>query len=105
MTSESYQCPASVLPFEYSGWDEKWYSPVCRGWFKDSLSAGNRGIISDPYMMAGFNNTIGITPCMPLLDGTGKEPIFKGALCQDILLTDQTKFFNQDVETKRFIFK
>ena len=52
MTSESYQCPASVLPFKYSAWDEKWYSPVCRGWFKDSFAAGNRGIISDPYMMA-----------------------------------------------------
>ena len=52
MTSESYKCPESMLPFEYSNWNEKWYSPVCRDWFKESMSAGNRGMISDPYMMA-----------------------------------------------------
>ena len=32
---KDYLCPASELPFEYSDWNEKWYSPVCRGWFKD----------------------------------------------------------------------
>ena len=77
-----------MLPFDYNNWNEKWYSPVCRGWFQESMSAGNRGIISDPYMMASQTNFYGITPCMPLLEGTDIEPRFKGALCQDIRLTD-----------------
>ena len=45
-------CPESSLPFSYTAWSSKWYSPVCRGWYKDSKKAGNKGIISDPYMMA-----------------------------------------------------
>ena len=68
LKSESYQCPASMLPFEYPNWNPKWYSPLCRGWYKASKLAGNRGIVSDPYMMAQVDHTeIGITPCMPIL--------------------------------------
>ena len=52
LRSQSYQCPASTLPFDYPDWNPKWYNPLCRGWYKASEKAGNRGIISDPYMMA-----------------------------------------------------
>ena len=56
--------------------------------------------------MAQIDNTLGITPCMPILEERQRYGSrFFGALCQDILLTDQTKYFNIDVETKRFIFK
>ena len=68
MSSKSYHCPASELPFSYPDWNPKWYSPLCRGWYKASKTAGNRGIISDPYMMAQVDNAIGITPCMPILE-------------------------------------
>lgn len=33
-----YSCPASEFPFEYKGWDPKWYSPLCRGWYKEQAS-------------------------------------------------------------------
>ena len=42
---------------------------------------------------------------MPILEGTGNKPRFFGALCHDIQLTDNTKYFDKNVETKRFIFK
>ena len=30
----SYECPASSLPISYPDWNEKWYSPLCRGWYR-----------------------------------------------------------------------
>ena len=39
MTSESYDCPESLLPIEYPNWNPKYYSPVCRDWYKDSKKA------------------------------------------------------------------
>ena len=29
-----YVCPESALPHSFPGWDPKWFSPVCRPWFK-----------------------------------------------------------------------
>ena len=40
----------------------------------------------------------------PILEQKDKLPRFFGSLCQDIQLTDDAKFFNKDIETKRFIF-
>ena len=105
MASESYNCPASLLPFEFENWNPKYYNPVCRDWFKDSEKAQDKGIISDPYLMAQGANLYGITPCMPILEQKGKQPRFFGALCIDMQLTDDAKFFNKEIETKRFIFK
>ena len=42
---------------------------------------------------------------MPILEGIDDNPRFFGALCIDMQLTDNTKFFTKNVETKRFIFK
>ena len=68
MASESYNCPASLLPFEFENQNPKYYNPVCRDWFKDSEKAQDKGIISDPYLMAQGDNLYGITPCMPILE-------------------------------------
>lgn len=94
------------MPFDYKDWNPKWYNPLCRGWYKDSVKAEDSGIVSDPYLMAQIDNTLGITPCMPILEERERYGSrFFGALCQDILLIDQTKYFNIDIETKQFIFK
>ena len=29
----NYTCSADELPVDYTDWNEKWYSPVCRNWF------------------------------------------------------------------------
>ena len=56
--------------------------------------------------MAQGDNLFGITPCMPILEDRQRYgPRLFGALCQDIQLTDDAKYFNKDIETKRFIFK
>ena len=34
--NKDYKCPKSSLPFDYLQWNSTWYSPVCRGWYKDS---------------------------------------------------------------------
>ena len=97
MSSKSYNCPSSEMPFDYENWNPKWYSPVCRDWYQDAEKAGNRGIISDPYMMAQRDgNEIGITACMPIQEqpDLDQEPEFFGAICTDNFLTDDIKFFN-----------
>ena len=68
MPQESYNCPASALPFEYEDWNPKFYNNMCRDWFKDSLNAYDKGIISDPYAMAAGVTLFGITTCMPILE-------------------------------------
>ena len=55
--------------------------------------------------MAQVDNVVGITPCTPILEQYRQTPRFFGALCQDIQLTDDAKYFNKEIETKRFIFK
>ena len=44
---------------------------------------------------------------MPIIEQSdlNQEPRFFGALCLDIYLTSDIKFFNKDIETKQFIFK
>ena len=85
MSSDSYNCPISALPFEHEAWNPKFYNPVCRDWFKDSVRAFDKGIISDPYSMAQGDNLYGITPCMPILEDRQRYgQRFFGALCQSI---------------------
>lgn len=52
MDDVDYSCPASELPFEYSDWNEKWYSPVCRDWFKEQRETLKHGTLSDLYLFA-----------------------------------------------------
>ena len=52
MASDTYHCPASSLPFETQYWNPKFFNSVCRTWFKIAKTAKNKGIISDPFMMA-----------------------------------------------------
>ena len=33
-----YVCDETAFPFEYDGWNNKWYSPLCRGWYKEQAS-------------------------------------------------------------------
>ena len=59
-------------------------------------------------MMAQVDHTeIGITPCMPILKQPDlkQDPRFFGAHCVDILLSCDIDHFQQDIETKSFIFK
>ena len=35
MTIDDYKCIEEDLPIEPPEWYDKWYSPVCRDWFKD----------------------------------------------------------------------
>ena len=32
--SPDYSCPVSEMPFEYDDWNPKWYSHLCRSWYK-----------------------------------------------------------------------
>ena len=48
----SYECPISMMPFDYKDWNPKWYNPLCRGWYQDAAKAEDSGIVSDPYLMA-----------------------------------------------------
>ena len=52
MKDPDYSCPATELPFSYPGWNEKWYSPVCRPWFKDQRDNISHGTLSDLYPFA-----------------------------------------------------
>ena len=60
MKSEDYNCPVENLPFDYSDWNSKWYSPVCRKWFKDQHENYDRGTLSDLYLFAHASK-VGIT--------------------------------------------
>ena len=66
MTTEGYSCPISELPFEYSDWNEKWYSPVCRDWFKKQRDDKYHCTLSDLYIFA-HGTQFGITECAPIL--------------------------------------
>ena len=54
--------------------------------------------------MAAGSSLFGITTCMPILEQKGQLQRFFGTLCQDITLTDNVKYFNKDIDTKRLIF-
>ena len=48
-----YNCLGSDLPITIPNWEEKWYSPVCRDWFKEQKAAPNHGTLSDIYTYTG----------------------------------------------------
>ena len=46
---ESYQCQAEDLPFTYPEWEEYWYSPVCRPWYKDQKMMPAHAVMTEIY--------------------------------------------------------
>ena len=52
MTNKDYQCEEEDLPISMPDWDSKWYSPVCRNWFKDQKDNHTHGTLSDLYTFA-----------------------------------------------------
>ena len=53
MTDKDYNCPKEELPITPPNWNEKWYSPVCRDWFKEQKATPNHGTLSDIYTYTG----------------------------------------------------
>lgn len=78
---QNYVCRASDLPHEFSNWNDKWYSPVCRGWYKEQEQKPKQNTLSDLYIFAN-GSIFGMTPCAPIYDFSRDE--FEAALCMDI---------------------
>jgi len=70
MGDPTYDCK---LP-EIKGWNNKYYNPVCRGWYAYQKKAYDknapRGIITDLYLFAGDPPGIGLTSCAPIQEFT-----------------------------------
>jgi hypothetical protein len=87
MVDPTYSCPKSETTLR-GEWNEKWYSPVCRGWYKQTKEnwdpVSKRGIITDLYLYAGVS-TLGLTLCAPISKYTyDGDASFGGAMCLDI---------------------
>ena len=85
LSSLSYSCPSSRLPYEFPGWDEhpKQYSPACRGWFQEQAERPNQNIYTSPYTFFSVVPKIGVSYCAPVRQQQGAAVKFKGAYCQD----------------------
>ena len=83
-TDVEYSCPAENIPFQYDNWNPKWYSTVCRNWFKGQRDLPSQNTMSDLYLFAS-TNILGLTNCAPILksDSSGKTE-FHGTICLDI---------------------
>ena len=75
------------MPFNYTGWDENWYSTLCRPWFKNQKNNKSQNTLSDIYTFAD-SGKFGLTPCAPILKqkeaGNFEDSEFYGALCLDM---------------------
>ena len=78
-----YFCPVDLLPYEYPDWNEKWYSPVCRGWYQEQFKKQDQNIITDLYIYAD-GIEYGVTTCAPILRKTESISEFFGAFCLDV---------------------
>ena len=88
MSSASYDCPVEVFQFEYPGWNNKWYNPLCRPWYKEQKVKFNQNTMGDLYRFSSAN-ILGISPCAPVFKRVSKtdqndSSNFFGALCMDI---------------------
>ena len=96
-----YTCEEAELPISPPEWDSKWYSPVCRDWFKDQKANPTHGTLSDVYMFA--QGDLGITQCSPIVkqDSEASEADFFGALCLDLNAVEMNEVFSKvDEEAK-----
>ena len=72
MDNPDYSCPVEELPISPADWNDKNYSPVCRGWFKDQKANPDHGTLSDLYTFAE-DGSLGLTQCAPIVNSTGSE--------------------------------
>ena len=49
MNNKGYDCPKENTPLDFATWNNKWYSPHCRPWYKNQKSHPNQGTLSDLY--------------------------------------------------------
>ena len=82
-----YSCPSENLPFADESWDSKYYSPLCRSWYKDQKNRPEQNTLSDLYLFAS-EPILGLTSCSPIVKQTAQKVMlqedFIGALCLDI---------------------
>lgn len=89
-----YSCPVEDLTHDYPNWHRKWYSPLCRPWYKEAKRQKSHNTLSDLYIQASADY-FGITPCAPILrqpdleleleaGSTIEDEDFYGAVCYDI---------------------
>ena len=81
-STPDYDCEFNELPFYYPGWDPKWYSPICRDWFKEQESHPTRNTLGEIYINSA--KEFGLTPCAPITSRDKGELKFEAALCTDI---------------------
>jgi hypothetical protein len=103
MSDPNYSCPREEIP----GWDPKFYSPICRGWYKDQAAAFSpdspRGILS--YLYLYMSGQIGATACAPInIDLPTGETIFGGASCIDIVPGGPISDYLDEKDTYYFIY-
>ena len=93
-----YKCFEEDLPIEPPEWDEKWYSPVCRDWFKDQRAAPTQGTLSDLYIYT--EGQLGLTQCAPIIqqESQSSDSNFIGALCLDLEAVESNKVFGRTEE-------
>ena len=71
------------MGYDYDNWQSKWYSPVCRDWFKQQNDNPDHTIVTDLYTFTdGFE---GITLCAPVLNHLSTDDKFFGAMCIDLM--------------------
>jgi len=85
----NYNCTKENGAPDIAGWNEKYYSPVCREWYNDTKTEfeahpeAPRGIMTNLYTFAG-EPVIGLTSCAPVQEFSGNSAKFRGAMCLDI---------------------
>jgi hypothetical protein len=70
VSKEGYECVRE----EIVDWDSSWYSPICRGWFKQAKSSFDpqqlRGMMTNLYTFASNHSDgktdLGLTSCAPI---------------------------------------
>ena len=89
---EDYKCPAEKLPYEFSNWNTKNLSPVCRDWFTQQEEESHHLTISDLFLTQlkqSDQDTFKLAACSPVFKQDFVHPLrtsedFYGALCTDI---------------------
>ena len=71
MNYDWYDCPVENLPYDYPDWNNQFFCPLCRPWYKDQESTPEHGIMTDLYTFAAStdendNTVVGTTLCGPI---------------------------------------
>ena len=80
----NYECDLNSMGYDYENWQNHWYSPVCRGWYRLQADNPDHSTVTDLYTFA--DGTDGLTACAPILDHLAPTSVqeFFGTLCVDI---------------------